>query len=50
MKKLKEYLNPGSSCWAEFIKMGALLENSPTNGLLAPYSSINFLTRDNNIS
>ena len=35
MKKLKKYSTPGSSCWADFLKMGALLENSPTNGLLA---------------
>lgn len=25
-----KYLTPGSSCWAVFLKMGALLENSPT--------------------
>ncbi len=50
MKKLTTYYIPGSSCWAEFIKMGALLENSPTNGLLAPYSSIILLTREDNIS
>ena len=37
MKELKAYLNPGSSCWADFLKMGALLENSPTNGLLASF-------------
>ena len=35
MKKLKTYLIPGSSSWADFLKMGALLENSPTSGLLA---------------
>ena len=25
----KDYSSPGSSCWAAFIKMGALRENSP---------------------
>ncbi|SHL20531.1 hypothetical protein SAMN05216463_13111 [Xylanibacter ruminicola] len=30
MKKKTQYSSPGSSCWAAFLKMGALLENSPT--------------------
>lgn len=25
----KDYSSPGSSCWAAFLKMGALRENSP---------------------
>ena len=24
-----DYRSPGSSCWSAFLKMGALLENSP---------------------
>ena len=29
-KKLKQIMTPGSLCWAAFLKMGALRENSPT--------------------
>ena len=30
-KKLKQIMTPGSLCWAAFLKMGALRENSPTS-------------------
>ena len=33
------YLNPGSSCWAVFLKMGALRENSPNGFVVVSMNS-----------
>lgn len=30
-KKVTQIMTPGSLCWAAFLKMGALRENSPTS-------------------
>ena len=47
MKKYTQYLTLGSSCWAKFLKMGALFENSPTTNQKIIITSMIFIDRTN---